>query len=98
MLVNWRRAFSYSAWAFSGVTDLTRFLIRSICAGVGSFDCMWIPFIKRFNQSLDSSILDLEAMQVLGEPHLESQDFEHQVRLLQQGLPLLGEFRLDQCL
>ena len=50
----------------------------------------------RFNQSLDSSILDLEALQVLGESHLESQDFQHQVCLLQQLLTLLGIFRLDQ--
>src|ERR1022692_2099845 len=59
---------------------------------------MWIPFIMRSNQSLDSSILDLEALQVLGEPHLEAEDFEHQVRFFQQGLALLGVLGLDQCL
>src|ERR1022692_673486 len=59
---------------------------------------MWIPFIMRSNQSLDSSILDLETLQVLGEPHLEAEDFEHQVCFLQQGLTLLGVLGLDQCL
>jgi hypothetical protein len=34
--------------------------------------------------------------QGLGDPHLESQDFQHGVRFFQQGLALLGEFGLDQ--
>jgi hypothetical protein len=37
-------------------------------------------------------------LQVLGEPHLESQDFEHDVCLLQQGMTLLRVLGLDQSL
>ena len=40
--------------------------------------------------------LDLEALQVLGEPHLEAEDFQDQVGLLQQGLPLPGVLGPDQ--
>jgi hypothetical protein len=35
---------------------------------------------------------------IFGETHLEPQDFEDQVRLLQQGLALLGVLGLDQGL
>jgi hypothetical protein len=40
LLVNWMRAFSYSVWLVSMLADLTSCLIRSIWAGVGSFDGM----------------------------------------------------------
>ena len=40
--------------------------------------------------------LDLQALQVLGDSHLEAQDFQNQVGLLQQGLPLPIVLRSDQ--
>ena len=40
--------------------------------------------------------LDLEALQVLGEPHLEAEDFQNEVGLLQQFLALPGVLGPDQ--
>ena len=39
---------------------------------------------------------DLEALQVLGQPDLEAEDFQQQVRLLQQLLALPGGLRPDE--
>jgi hypothetical protein len=50
---------------------------------------------KATAQPISKSIaLDLEALQVLGEPHLEAADFQQQIGFLQQFLALAGVFRL----
>ena len=41
-------------------------------------------------------ILHLEALQVLGEPHLEPKDFQHKVGLVQQLLAGSAVFRPNQ--
>jgi len=40
--------------------------------------------------------LDLEALQVLRQPHLEAEGFQHEVGPFQQGLSLPSVFGLDQ--
>ena len=40
--------------------------------------------------------MTLEALQVLGEPHLEAKDLQYEVGLLQQFLPLLGVLGPDE--
>jgi hypothetical protein len=47
--------------------------------------------------SADEAVaFDLEALQVLGEPHLEAGYLQNQIRLLQQFLAVSGVFRPNQ--
>ena len=52
--------------------------------------------VKRFG--CEAIALHLEALQVLGEPYLEAENFQYEVGLLQQLLAASGVLRADQDL
>ena len=53
-------------------------------------------FVDRL--ACEAVAVDFQTLQILGEPHLEAEDFERQVGLLEQPLPALVVLRSDQGL